>query len=413
MVKQIREKLIKIIDSYTDEMAKFCQKLIQTRSVHDINPEKNVAKLIYQKAETTGLKVKYISKLEDRPNVIVEYGYIESPTLLFVGHMDTVPVGDENEWKHPPFAGLIENGKLYGRGAIDVKAGITAVLYAFKGLLESQCDIPGKLQFAAVSDEESGANSEIGLKYLLNQGIIKADSAVFVYPNTHYILNGHRGYIRFKLITEGEAVHTGSLRWEQGKRGSNAVTGMAELLLSLEKIRFRKSVSGAFKGRKVMITPGAMIYGGYAINIVPDKCEAWVDIRTLPGSSEKDILALVEKVANDIPAKKKGLKIKIEQLTFIPAAEISPKERIIQILKRNTKEILNKTSQVRAAGPANEGYMLINAGIPTVCGFGPDGDNIHGYEEYVDIKSMVHVAKIYALSALDYLNSFNEEGDAR
>mgnify|MGYP002379078959 CR=1 FL=1 len=144
--------------------------------------------------------------------------------FLFVGHMDTVSVEDESQWSYPPFAGMIDEKtqRLIGRGACDNKGGIVCALYTLHLL---QKIIDGKnmsIQLACVVDEESGACSPIGVRYLLDQKLIAGDGAIYVYPGTNVTI-GHRGLLRLSINVKGENVHSGSVEWNKKIKGANAV----------------------------------------------------------------------------------------------------------------------------------------------------------------------------------------------
>ena len=125
--------------------------------------------------------------------------------------MDTVAAGDESQWSVPPFAALIRDGRLIGRGTADNKAGIACGLYTLALMRDHDLLDPSqfKLILAGVVDEESGASSELGVRYLLDHGQLQADAAIYTYASD-IICIGHRGLLRLQLTARGQAIHTGS-----------------------------------------------------------------------------------------------------------------------------------------------------------------------------------------------------------
>jgi acetylornithine deacetylase/succinyl-diaminopimelate desuccinylase family protein len=405
MIDTWKIKIQKLINDWKDEMPELCRELIKIKSVCGINAEEAIAEKIRLVLDKMGINAKLVALSQNRPNVFASIGDNVFPSILFVGHIDTVPVGEESNWTHSPFEAIVADNRIYGRGAIDMKSGIVAAIYAARALLNLNHELEGTIKLAFVVDEESGAQSEIGLKYLLSQNILKADGAVYTYPGLDCIRNGHRGYIRFKLVAEGEAWHTGAGKWERKERGCNAVTGLAEVLIALERLEWPESKSQAFLKRKCVCTPGVMISGGIGISIVPNKCEAWVDIRTLPDQDSDLVMIRVQEAISNVCSNKKKLKISIEELHIIPAVELSAESKLIKSFAKNAEIILEKRPRIAGAGPANEGYMLIKNGIPTICGFGPQGNNAHASNEYVEIESIWKTSLIYALSVIDFFHS--------
>ena len=113
-----------------DDVADVCRRMVRTPSVNGRDPEKHIAGLIAETAAGYGLETEILAADPERPNVLVHAGPPGETALLLVGHLDTVPVSDEEAWSHPPFGGEISGGRLYGRGAIDTKGGMAAALAA-------------------------------------------------------------------------------------------------------------------------------------------------------------------------------------------------------------------------------------------------------------------------------------------
>jgi len=408
----IKQKIIKKIEKQRKEIVRFTQNLVKTKSVNPYTPEvsskinepieKEVAELIYKKLKEFGLKPKFISALPNRPNVICSLKRQGRPTLILNGHMDTVPVGDEKDWKYPPFLAKLVGNRIYGRGAYDMKASLAAMVFTLRTLAELKHSFSGNLVVTFVVDEEPGACSEIGTKYLLAQGL-EGDACIVGEPGTKKICIGTRGGYRLRLISKGESISTGSRKWERKEKGINAVTNMAKVLLALERLKLNYKPLKLFEGRKPVITPGTLIRGGSGINIVPDYCEATVDIRLMPGQTKekvkKEILSCIEKLKQRNPE----IQVEIQDLMFVPSVWISKKEKIVKILEKNTELILGKKPEIGPAGAWCDGHFFIRKGIPTICGFGPDGDNFHGVNEFVYADSVIEVTKIYSLTVYDFI----------
>lgn len=395
----IEQRLRETLSQLQPDLIDFCQRLIQTPSVNGVDDEVHIARVIKAEAERLGLPVYLTGENAQRPNVVVSTSDDGETGLLLVGHLDTVPAGDPALWSHPPFGGEIADGKLYGRGAIDTKGGIAAALYALAALQAHPDALPnGRTQFIGVPDEETGATGTLGIKYLNARGLLAAAGAIYAYSGSEIVL-GHRGLVRYRVRCTGQAIHTGAHEWQEGTAGANAVTGMARFLLELESLPFAYSKTPYFERFKTLITPGTVINGGVSINIVPDQCEALVDVRTLPEQDSETLEALFQSLIEQIEAEQPRLKFELERINDIPAACSDENALLFTSLADVVMRVRGTMPEKTVAGQANEGYLLIGHGIPTVCGFGVIGENAHAVDEYVEVASLVETALIFALVA--------------
>lgn len=403
-MREIRKKIISEIEKSKKEQIEFLQKLVQTRSINSNmdDPTKSspydpieleVAELIYNKLKKISLHPKFEGISLSRPNVVCEFGKGKK-TLIFNGHMDTVPPA--RKWDFNPFLATIKNGKLYGSGALDMKSALCCYIFMAKALLKYEKELKGKVCLQFVIDEEPMAASYFGTRYLIEKGY-SGDAAIVGEPGTRKITIGNRGGYRFKLEVYGDAVHTGSREWEQKKEGLSAILEMTKAIESLQDFKFPAREHKIFPGRKNVLTFPTLLRGGKAINIVPDLCVAFGDTRILPGITkgfiEKEIKKRLDKL---------GIKYKLIPIVYVPPVFIEPEGQIVQILKQNTKQILRKEPLVEGAGPWSDIWMFIDKGIPAV-NFGCDGQGMHDKNECVEIKSVIDVTKIYALTAFDFL----------
>jgi acetylornithine deacetylase/succinyl-diaminopimelate desuccinylase-like protein len=170
---------------------------------------------------------------------------------------------------------------------------------------------------------------------------------------------------------------------------------MARLLLALEARTFPQSAAPYFERFRTVVTPGTMIEGGVSVNIVPEQCEALIDIRTTPEHAAAGLEAWFAQAAAAVP----GVAFTFERLHEIPAVCSNPDAAIFRILSEVTREVRGIEPTRTVAGPANEGYLLIEQGIPTVCGFGPTGGNAHAADEYLDVAGLIEAAQIFARTA--------------
>jgi acetylornithine deacetylase/succinyl-diaminopimelate desuccinylase-like protein len=226
------------------DLIQLCRDLIQTPSVNGLHPERAVAERVLAFARHHGLAAETVAREADRPVVLVRSGPPTTPALIFVAHLDTVAAGDPAAWRYPPFAGEIVGERIYGRGTIDNKGGLVAALAALL-LLAQEPDCLALL--IGVPDEESGATGELGIRFLQQQGLLSGSAAIYTYPGSDKIILGHRGVLRLRLEARGTAMHTGSRSWQNAAAGANAITALADLLLTLDALPLaRRHGSGLF-----------------------------------------------------------------------------------------------------------------------------------------------------------------------
>lgn len=373
--------------------------LIRIPSVSGENPEREIADFIKKYCRSIGIKIQEVAKDNLRPNLILDTDPEKYENFLFLGHMDTISAGDIRQWEHFPFSGHNNGGRIVGRGSIDMKGGIACEIYTLWLIKELGLNLPFNVRVALVSNEEGGSADtpifEQGMQHLVESGFIRGKAAIYGYGGSFNVGIGHRGVLRVRIKTEGERVHTGSLKWQNKEKGINAVTGMAELLLELEKMELPIVSHPDFPKHSNVITPGTMIlHGGSAVSTVPDECTTVVEVRYLPGTDIKAIYSQIRELCERVIKNRSGLKVFLEKFVDIPAVILPKSEPVVEILSEACKEEFDQVVSTRGYGPANESFMLIKKGIPTVV-FGPLGGGAHAPNEYVYEDSLVKTIRVY------------------
>jgi succinyl-diaminopimelate desuccinylase len=173
---------------------------------------------------------------------------------------------------------------------------------------------------------------------------------------------------------------------------------MARVALALSAYPFPQTASKAFPGRKSVLTFPTLIRGGSGINVVPSQCEAYGDVRLLPGLSADSVRELVRE-----QLQKLSIEVyQLDDLLVVPAAETDPQAAIVQTLATAVETITGARPRVEGSGPACDGWMFMTRGIPTVCGYGVACGGVHGADEWVDLESLRKVTEVYAHTILDY-----------
>jgi succinyl-diaminopimelate desuccinylase len=397
------EELLLATAVYRGPILEFLQDLIRIPTVNGRDTENLLAARIIQEAEKLGFVCKLEAKEETRPNVMVSLGE-GSAGFALIAHMDTVAEGSLVNWKYPPFSATVEGIRLIGRGAADNKAGIACGLYTMVLLRELKLIDPTREQviLACVADEESGACSPLGVRHLLDQKLLPVLGAIYTYASD-IVCIGHRGLVRLEIKAIGQSVHAGALEWHQHKVGVNAVIGLADLLMKLEKLEIELPPQNGFEKLGCTVTPGTKFHGGSYESIVPDIATAIVDIRLLPKQDPVAMITRVEELATEVEKSRPGLGLSYEEKVNIPGASIPRNHPLVVIAQDYTEWMTGTRWPAEAAGPANEGYMLISEGIPTLCGFGPTGGGAHAPNEWILIDSLPVTSAMFAGIIHDYL----------
>lgn len=389
--------------SFTTSLLDLLKSMVRTPSINGQFSEKDVAEILTAAGRFAGFKGRMVGPVFERPNALISWG--NGPRrFLLIGHLDTVSPGDEAAWSAPPFAAEERDGRLIGRGTADNKAGLVCGLFAMSLIRDLGLLSPDEvtITLAGVVDEESGASSRIGLRSLLDDGLY-AEGAIYTYAGDTICI-GHRGLLRIVLHAFGESAHTGSREWAEGRVGVNAVTGLADALVSLEALQVPAPRHPAFGNMGFTITPGTLVKGGTFESVVPAEAEAMIDMRLMPGQSSDMVLHQVREVLIEVMHRRPGLTLDYTVKNSLPGAAIPADHRLAQLAVHHAALAYDDPPQLGAAGPANEGYMLVDAGIPTLPGFGPQGGNAHAPDEYVIIDSLIDTIAIYAGVITDYLS---------
>jgi succinyl-diaminopimelate desuccinylase len=388
----------------------FLQRLVRARSSNPFTPETScadqpveaeVAQVVLQELHHLGYtQTQIVGVSEQRPNILcsIPGNGGSQKTLILSTHMDTVePVDD---YTRPPWGAQIEANRLYGVGSADAKAQIAAFVYAVHALHLAGIQLAGNLLLAFVVDEEVGACSPYGTRYLFEQGLIHGDGAIIGEPGDDKIAIGHRGLYRFRLRVHGKATHTGLKAWEQGREGKNAILDVARLAQALSETPLPDTPSDAFPNRKSVLTFPTLIQGGSEINVVPSMCEAYGDVRLLPGLSAAQIREIIQGQLHRLDIQD----YQLEDLLDVPAVETDRQAEIVQDLATAVKKVTGAHLRIEGSGPACDGWMFIQHGIPTVCGYGVNYGGVHGPNEWVDLASLQSITEVYAQVIINFLN---------
>lgn len=379
------------MNNHIQEIIDFTQLLIQTRSQNSIDSESEVAHLVFEKLSQFAFEPKIIGP-DKHPSVICQIKRGGSKTIWLESCLDTVTAGDKTKWEYPPFDGKIVGNKIYGRGAADSKTAIAIFCYLAKSLSEEK-KFKGSIFLGFDADEQSGNFS--GIKEVLKYAP-KVDICILGYQGIDEISIGARGFLRLKLITLGKSTHTGS----RSNKGINAIHNMAKAIerLSLLKIGGKKERFFEF-GSSLNVS---QINGGVAINIVPDRCEANIDIRLVPSQNKMEVLRTIINTMEKIKDKDSTFNYQLEEMQSEMAFLTNPDDIFVKKLQAIASKTLQKNIPLVASGQGSVGNVIGQKNIPIINAFGCESDNVHAPNEWVNIDTIPKVFEIYKEAIMEF-----------
>lgn len=378
-----------------DDAVEFCRELVRAPSENPPGNEEAVADASERLLAQLGLPCRRVEALPGRVSVVSTWGADDGPVLLFNGHYDVVPAPDADAWPHPPYAGVVSDGLLYGRGSCDMKSGIAACLAAVAGLQRAGLRPRGKLVMHFVADEE--ALGVHGTKYLLDNGYCSGvDEALVGEPTDMHLVTSERGALWFRIVTEGVSAHGSTPRL-----GVNAIEHMAHVVRAVQSLRFRKlhEVLGAPTNNV------GTIQGGHKVNMVPDRCVIEIDRRTIPGESVEEVVAEYENLLADLGTQVPDFKAHVEIHNWAEACETPERTSMVGLLAEARDAFSVEGYEVGYSGATDARYLINQGGIPSVI-FGP-GDVMlaHTTGEYVPVDKLASASRIYAHAMARFLRA--------
>ncbi len=384
------------------------RKLVQLRSVFEPSAGGNEAAAAHFVAETlrgSGFAVTEEEAAPGRPNVIADWsgsGFDEKrhKTLMLEGHTDVVTEGDAERWTYPPFAAELVDGRIYGRGACDMKAGVAAAIVAAEAVKRAYPELPGRIRLGIVADEEGMMQ---GVKHFIRQGWADAvDGAIICEPEELELCLCQKGALRVEVLSTGKMSH-GAMPYA----GINPVPPLLDFLAEVRELE--RAEQGRLGRHEHLGLPWftptilrAPARGEAQLNVMPETAYAALDIRTVPGQDHQQLWRALEGLA---AASQGRAELSLTLLEDRPWTQTAPDDPLVRALGRSYLQVLGSGPRYGGVPGATDGTFLAAwAGVPIVT-VGPGTREVpHQRDEYVEVEDIVKAAKLYAAAAVYFFS---------
>lgn len=364
------------------DTADLLARLIAIETCDPPGGEMEIAALVHGYLEEQGIAAELDEFQPGRANVLARLkGQGGRPALIFSAHFDTVPVGAQ-PWSNGPFSAHVENGRLYGRGASDMKSGMAAMISAAIGLKDSKAELAGDLILAFSAGESSSC---LGAKRMVERGDLKGAGHFLVSePTSLGLLIAEKGALWLRLIAHGKGGHNSAAQGESMESHS-AISRMVDTLAILQRFDFGIASHPLLGDPSIDV---GTIRGGSVVNMTPDRCEAEIDLRLLPG---QDVDAVVATIGSQI-----GDEIEIELIDFKPPVETAPDHPFVDVCLEACRHVTGETPVPAGVSYYSDATIICPAlDLPMVI-LGPGELGMSGQtDEYVELAKLDRAVPIF------------------
>lgn len=405
MLSVVEKRVLNLVDD--EELVSWVQELTRIPSVW--RPDKGVgeeaaARWVEACCQDMGLETHFQFVEPGRPNVIAIYGHQPGPTLMFEGHTDVVTEGDPSLWTDPPFSATIRDGRIYGRGANDMKAGLACALMATKAIVQSGVKLKGNILIGAVCDEEG---KMIGIKHFVEQGWAdRVSAAIICEPEENHLCIAQKGVMWIQVAIHGVMSH-GAMPLT----GVNTAYPMARFLTMVHSLEEREIT---FHGQdeclgQPSITPTILRspnVGEPQNNVMPGCTETVLDFRLIPDQDPDALVNQVETMLAAVTAVDNRLDYTLEVLEVRHPTKTAQDEPVVTSLASAYRD-LTQSEPIYGGVPGSTDGTILNArkNIPIVtCGPG-DIHIPHHIDEWVSIDEIKLAARMYVVAAMRFLGT--------
>ncbi|EMH0510362.1 ArgE/DapE family deacylase [Listeria monocytogenes] len=357
--------------------------------------EEQVADYLQDLLAGYGIESEKVDYDVDRASLVSEIGSSYEKVLAFSGHMDVVDAGDVSKWKFPPFEATEHEGKLYGRGATDMKSGLAAMVIAMIELQEEKQKLNGKIRLLATVGEEVG---ELGAEQLTQKGYADdLDGLIIGEPSGHRIVYAHKGSINYTVKSTGKNAHSSMPEY-----GVNAIDNLMLFYNEIEKyvasIHATNEILGDF------IHNVTVINGGNQVNSIPEKAQLQGNIRSIPEMDNETVKQVLVKIINKL---NKQENVNLELIfDYDKQPVFSDKNSdLVHIAKSVASDIVKEEIPLLGISGTTDAAEFTKAKkqFPVII-FGPGNETPHQVNENVSIENYLEMVDVYKRIAIEFLS---------
>ncbi|WP_371401335.1 M20 family metallopeptidase [Kribbella sp. NBC_00662] len=384
------QKVLDRIDE--DLLVRVTQDLVRAHGQNPPGEEAATAVVLAAAARDLGLDVRTSPVEPGRDNVSITLAGGNDPGLLLLGHTDVVPVGDG--WTVDPYGGLLRDGRIYGRGASDMKGGLAAALIALAALRDTP--LTGPVELTAVVDEEETGK---GIRAYIAEAQRQYVGCITAEPTDLQTIIAARGDSYLQVSVHGRASHAGN-----PDGGANAIYGAAAVVAEIERLHAELATAP-----HPLLGPATwsvgQINGGTGGSIVPAECVVVADRRLLPGESPTEVLADLGRRVASLRLEDRGLTVELAMPMEMPAFETAADADLVRITEAARLDAGGQPLPLAGwTAACDGGYIARDLDVPVVVlGPGSVTTQAHRADESVPVTELVTAARTYALTALRLL----------
>ena len=414
-----KETLLAWIERDRERLIDFLSRFIQARSPNPPGDTLAAAAHVRAFLEAEQLPYEVVSVQPEMPNIIGAFsGREPGRHLVLNGHMDVFPVNEADGWSQDPWSGAVVDGKIWGRGAVDMKCGTTASLFTYAYLHRLREHLRGRLTLTVVSDEETFG--PFGARHLIeHRPDVRGDCCLSGEPSDPSTVRfGERGLLwaRFTVRTRGGHGAYPHMSESATKLAAALIADLesltrmdtpapgnvgAALHRSTEVIERALGAGAAAIIQTITVNIG-VLSGGLKVNMIPSECVVEADIRLPVGVERERIMDALQSILARHP------QTTMTEMNFTAPNWCDPEHEMVRLIRANAKALSGEEPQPMIGLGATDMRLWRYRGIPAYV-YGPSPRGMGSVDEHVEIAEFLHVVRSHALSAYDYLTCIEEK----
>ncbi|MFZ0209851.1 MAG: M20/M25/M40 family metallo-hydrolase [Roseiarcus sp.] len=410
-----REMLVGWVNEEREQLIDFLQGFVRAKSPNPPGDTRLAASFIMEYLGCFELPYRVIAPRETMPNIVGSFeGGSPGRHLVLNGHIDCFPVGEGRGWTQDPWGGSIVEGKLYGRGVADMKAGTTASIMTYRLLHRIKDRLKGRLTLTAVSDEETFG--PWGARYLMeHHPEVHGDCVLNGEPGSPYSVRfGEKGQLWLEFTVRTPGAHGAYTHYSKSatKLAMRLAHDLEAVTLIKPKVsnNIRAALEQAHETMEKAMGAGAAatvsavtlnvgtVRGGLKVNMVPAECVFETDIRLPLGVDKEQVLDVIAKLLERYP------EATMRETQFSAPSWCDPNGEMVEILQRNVKALKGFTPVPIVSLGGTDTRLWRYRNIPAYV-YGPFPRGMGSTDEHVEIEEFLHIVRVHVLSAYDYLMS--------